>query len=339
MGCGQPVESRGRSTGWTELLSNGGGLRDIGGLPAILVRVAMTLLVPASLRAWDALCRHRALGRSTEHCSQAGEDFQPRNTRTKSPRRHTIGHRAGGPSAAAVCSRDLASMGIRSVYRDRGGIMAKETRWRVDVLVDDVTAGERTRAWTRLRTPDGLTFVGVGEAHRDPTGTGDTAAVSHALSDLTHRLSPAVPTHDRRSTLRHGLAELSGYLGGGLMFGGAALLVAMSWADLTRSGRIALLTAVTVGFLGFGLMISGKPLPRRSLTGGRSRLAAVLLGLGAGTSALSAGSVAGTDKVFWAAVAGFVVAALGYLAVRSVIGVVTWALFSGMAAPASWAKC
>lgn len=209
--------------------------------------------------------------------------------------------------------------------------MIEETPWRVDVLVDDVTAGERTRAWTRLRTPDGTTFVGVGEADHGPMGTEDVAAVSHALSDLTRKFSPATPSRDRHSTLRHGLAELAGYLGGGLMFGGAALLVATSWADLTRPGRIALLTAVTVGFVSAGLLVSGRPLPRRSMTGGKSRLAAVLLGLGAGTSALTAGSIAVTDKGFWATVAGFVVATLGYLVVRSAIGILVSAVFSGMA--------
>lgn len=207
--------------------------------------------------------------------------------------------------------------------------MTEATRWRVDVLVDDVTAGGRTRAWTRLRTPDGTTLVGVGEAPRGPADTGDTLAVSHALSDLTRQLSSAGSPGGQRPPPRRWLAELAGYLGGGLLFGGAVLLVATSWADLPRPGRIALLAVATAGLLVAGSLVAGRPLPRRQPTA-RFRLAGVLLALAAGTTALTAGTIADTDEAFWAATAGFVVAALGYLAVRSVSGVLTSAVFSAM---------
>lgn len=168
--------------------------------------------------------------------------------------------------------------------------MTEAPGWHVDVLVDDVTTGEQTRARARLRTPDGTTLVGVGEAPRGPAGDGGALAVSHALSDLTSQLSPAASDRRPRPALRRRLAELAGYAGGGLMFGGAALLVATSWTELARPGRIALLNVATAGRTGTvaGPGDAGRRTPRAGRPAGRgtrparprSRLAT---GLGADT--------------------------------------------------------
>lgn len=133
------------------------------------------------------------------------------------------------------------------------------------------------------------------------------------------------------STPQQRLAEIAGYLGGGLMLGGATLLIATSWADLSRPTRIALLAAATVALAVAALLMAEGPLPHRPTdTSGavRFRLAGVLLALAAGTTAFTVGTIAHRYEVFWAGTAGLVVAVLGYLAVRSLAIVLAAALLS-----------
>ncbi|NUT92280.1 MAG: DUF2157 domain-containing protein, partial [Saccharothrix sp.] len=49
------------------------------------------------------------------------------------------------------------------------------------------------------------------------------------------------------------LVEIGGYVGGGLLLGGAVLLVATAWEDLPRAGRLTLLVAATVVLVAAGV--------------------------------------------------------------------------------------
>ena len=201
--------------------------------------------------------------------------------------------------------------------------MTGTERWRVDITIDDDHGA--IHAHTRLHGRDGATLDG------DGVGSGDTLAVARALTALTGRLYAATPgaapVPSRRVRPRGRLAEIAGYLGGGLLLGGAALLVGNSWADLSRPARIALLAAVSVTLPAAGLLARG----RADRAGeARRRLAAVLLALGAVTSALTAGTVTATNDEFWAGATGLAVAVPGYLAVRSVAGALTAAALSAV---------
>jgi hypothetical protein len=122
--------------------------------------------------------------------------------------------------------------------------------------------------------------------------------------------------------LAHRLAEVLGYLGGGLMLGGAALLVATSWQELSRPGRIVLLLTVSAALVVAGVLIAGGPRALRAPAAhpARLRVTEVLFALAAGTCALTAGTVATSNQVLWGAAVGLGVAVAGYLVVPSILG-------------------
>lgn len=151
-------------------------------------------------------------------------------------------------------------------------------------------------------------------------------AVRVALNGADQR-PPAIPLAQR-------LTEVLGYLGGGLMMGGATLLVATSWEDLSRPARITVLVAVSAALITAGILVSGGPSALRSaaVPPARLRLTSVLLALSAGTWALAAGTVASSGEVLWGALVGLAVAIAGYLVVPSVAGVAAAAVLSTIAA-------
>jgi hypothetical protein len=115
---------------------------------------------------------------------------------------------------------------------------------------------------------------------------------------------------------RHWFAKVTGYLGGALLLGGAALLMGAGWDELTRPARAALLAATTVGLVVAGLAISGGPAALLDRAddgpGGRRRLTGALFALASGTAALTAG-VLSTGRPWLAAGAvGLVAAGMGY---------------------------
>ena len=98
-----------------------------------------------------------------------------------------------------------------------------------------------------------------------------TARQSEALRDLTTR---GVLSADQESAVRAALedtgapprvadrvAELAAYVGGGLVLGGAALLLGLSWEDMSRLARAGVLGAANwvVAAVGVGLCLSGPP--------------------------------------------------------------------------------
>jgi uncharacterized membrane protein len=76
---------------------------------------------------------------------------------------------------------------------------------------------------------------------------GQDVALRRLSSDgvLTAKQADAVRAALGRAGVGRRLAEVLGYLGGGLMLGRAALLVATSWREQSRPARIVLLLAVS----------------------------------------------------------------------------------------------
>lgn len=133
-----------------------------------------------------------------------------------------------------------------------------------------------------------------------------------------------------------GLWEVLGYAGGALVLGGAALLVGMSWEDLSRAARVGLLAAAAAVLAGAGIAIAGGPRAVRELAGAapsrRSRIVAVLFALAAGIAAMAVGSgledAPQLDVALVATAAGTVLAAAGYVALPSVPGLLATGAFA-----------
>lgn len=129
-----------------------------------------------------------------------------------------------------------------------------------------------------------------------------------------------------------GFSEVLGYVGGALVLGGAALLLNMSWDDLSRAMRAGLLVAATLVLAVAGVAIAGGPRGVRTLAaaapGARSRIVAVLFALGSGTAAMAMSSGFEHDDSVAATVVGLLVALIGYLALPSVPGLLATGGFS-----------
>ncbi|MEU7768363.1 DUF2157 domain-containing protein [Nocardia sp. NPDC049190] len=131
------------------------------------------------------------------------------------------------------------------------------------------------------------------------------------------------------------LAEIAAYLGAGLLFGGIFLVMASSWENLGRLVRVGVLALVAAGLLFGGVALAGGLSRARSGPRGahsvRTRLATVLFALasvavaGAVGTALENGSA--DLALLFACLAGSVLAVFGYLAVPSVLGMITCACF------------
>lgn len=132
-------------------------------------------------------------------------------------------------------------------------------------------------------------------------------------------------------------AEVAGYLGGVLVLGAGALLLATTWDRLTGGARAGLLVAITLALLGAGVALAGGP-ARLSALGrapARRRVVAVLFALASGTAAGAAGvfaeEVFASDNASVSAFAvGLVVAVAGYATVRTAPGLLAAAAMSLM---------
>jgi hypothetical protein len=130
--------------------------------------------------------------------------------------------------------------------------------------------------------------------------------------------------------------EILGYVGGGLMLAGAATLVGLSWDELTRTGKVALLGAVFLALVGAATAIGGGPARVHRLTAAatpvRRRVVGVLLALSTVPVALATGVAVDDRPPVLAQLAGLVVAAGGYAWLRTVPGLLATALFSASTA-------
>ncbi len=125
-------------------------------------------------------------------------------------------------------------------------------------------------------------------------------------------------------------AEIVAYVGVGLVAAGLGLFIDKAWAQVAQSGRVVLLVVVAgCAMWGAVVLADGcagvfRRVPIASA--GRVRLAALLTVLAA-VAATGAVATAFGARGYEAAVAGLVVAVLGYLLVPSVLGMVAVAGF------------
>lgn len=165
--------------------------------------------------------------------------------------------------------------------------------------------------------------------------------VDRALADLVTRevisadqaaaVRQALTTAEAPSVFsRFRLAEVAGYVGGGLMFGGAALLIGTSWTDLSRAGKVGLLAAVTLALMVAATVANGRWRPA-AVGPVRLRMAGVLYGIAALTGALAAGQAVDRHSMLLAGAVGLVLAVAGYAPVPTAFGVLPAAALSMVA--------
>ncbi|MFD0365655.1 hypothetical protein ACFQZZ_29825 [Nocardia sp. GCM10030253] len=137
------------------------------------------------------------------------------------------------------------------------------------------------------------------------------------------------------------LAEIAAYVGAGLLFGGSGLVLAGSWENMAQVARVVTFAVVTIGLAGGGIALAGgfSALFHRAVDGhtARLRLATVLFALAAAAMTVTLGIAVdnGGSHAAWAyaTVAGTVAAVLGYLALPSLTGLLTCAVFSAVMVP------
>lgn len=137
-----------------------------------------------------------------------------------------------------------------------------------------------------------------------------------------------------RAPVRRGeqVVEVVGYVGGGLLLGGAALLVGASWDDLGRSGRVTLLVATTLVLIVAGVVIAGGP---QAVLGSRAtpvrhRVVGVLFALSSATAALAAGVAVESRDFLVGGSVGLVVAVAAYAVVRAAVCLLAAAVSSAL---------
>ncbi|WP_280467061.1 DUF2157 domain-containing protein [Nocardia cyriacigeorgica] len=139
------------------------------------------------------------------------------------------------------------------------------------------------------------------------------------------------------------LAEIAAYTGAGLLLAGIALVLAASWEDLARTGRVAILALITVVVAVIAVAVAGGPAvlflairdragDRNRIPASRTRLAAVLFALTAALVAGTAGTAiedGNTDSAWvYACIAGLIAAVIGYLALPSLVGILVCSVLS-----------
>ncbi|RAS70090.1 putative membrane protein DUF2157 [Lentzea atacamensis] len=160
-----------------------------------------------------------------------------------------------------------------------------------------------------------------------------TARQSQALHDLTTR---GVLSADQESAVRDALeetgapprvadrvTELAAYVGGGLVLGGAALLLGLSWEDMSRLTRVGVLGAATVLLLVAAVAVGGRSV--RAVTDVRRRVVSTLFSLAVVTAAFTAGTAVSSREFVVGATTGFVVAVAAYLLVPTALACLTLA--------------
>ncbi len=175
---------------------------------------------------------------------------------------------------------------------------------RTDVPLDRMDAALR-----------GLTDRGVLTA-------GQSAEVSSALARASAAETPA----------GRWWAEVAGYLGGVLVAGGAALLLATAWDTLTDAVRALLLSAIAVVLIAAGLVVGRVPQDLRHLRAGQSparrRVVGVLFALASGATAGAAAVAIDGHEGMASGAAGLIVAGGGYAVLRTMPGLLATALMS-----------
>jgi hypothetical protein len=124
------------------------------------------------------------------------------------------------------------------------------------------------------------------------------------------------------------LIEVAGYLGGGLILGGAALLVGSTWDSLGRGWQTAILAGVAGLFVAAALLVAEGPRRIRGLQGARRRVVGVLLSLTAIPAAFAAAVAVSDYDAVWGFWAGLVVSVVCLLVLPTGLGVAVTAAMS-----------
>ncbi|GAA1654445.1 hypothetical protein GCM10009733_059730 [Nonomuraea maheshkhaliensis] len=124
-------------------------------------------------------------------------------------------------------------------------------------------------------------------------------------------------------------AEVAGYVGGGLLLGGALSLAATSWAQLSRIAHVVILLAVTAALLAAGMALVGAR-PRERGTTARSRSGSVSMTLASATAALATAEIAAGHTPAVAGAVGLLVTALCYALTRAAPLVPACAFFAAL---------
>ena len=128
------------------------------------------------------------------------------------------------------------------------------------------------------------------------------------------------------------LIEVAGYVGGGLMLGGAGLLVGLNAERLGRSGTAWALTGYALALALAAVVVAVGPHRIGALRDGRSpvrrRLVGVLLALASGPAAVAVAVAIDEHHALWAGLVGLAVALVGYALLPTVPGVLAMATMS-----------
>jgi hypothetical protein len=113
------------------------------------------------------------------------------------------------------------------------------------------------------------------------------------------------------------LTELVAYIGGGFVLGGAALVLGLSWEDMSRLTRVGVLGAATAALLIAAVVVAGGFSSVRTVTHGRRRVVSTLFSLAAVTAAFTAGTAVTSYEGVVGATTGLAVAVVAYLLVST----------------------
>jgi hypothetical protein len=124
----------------------------------------------------------------------------------------------------------------------------------------------------------------------------------------------------------HWVVELAGYLGGGLMIGGVALVLNARWAELSIAAKTSMLGGFAVVLIVAAVLIAGGPAGIRRLARGpsnpRRRVVGALLALVSVPTAFAVAALnPDTRTDTWGAVIGFVVSVVAVAVLSTPIGV------------------
>jgi hypothetical protein len=178
----------------------------------------------------------------------------------------------------------------------------------------------------RLR-PDEVLAAQAGQPHVAPP-----AVAPPAVAPAVEVPAPtgAAPAPVARPAHRIPWAEITGYLGGGLVLVGAMVLIETSWTQMTELTRTALVTSFAILLLLAGTVaaggISGLLTARQRSQNARLRVAGALLALGACATAFAVGVALPAGGEGWQAAAasgaGLLVAVAGYALLPTGFGVI-----------------
>lgn len=130
-------------------------------------------------------------------------------------------------------------------------------------------------------------------------------------------------------------AEAAAYVGAGLVLGGAALVLGVSWEDMSRTARVAVLGAATVALVVAGLVVAGGMSAVRTVRHRRRRVVSTVFSLAAVTAAFTAGTAVRSHEFAIGATAGLLVAVTGYVLITTALSYLVTAA-AAVAATLAW---